>query len=205
MTNNVIIKNLIKETLNRENNFEIDVTRRAVVNLKKTRLGIFQNEVDYRFLLPEYKPLKTNSRSAVDLLGFIHGGFCLVEFKLFDETKPKSYHHWSALYHLKSDIEKLENAANGARINSSYPIKFLFVFAIRNSKRILNKDQLEKAIESYTNNQGKNPRVSNFNQYTVLKSIEYLRDELWPNWDFQFLHKKEDSFLIGSFEINETH
>jgi hypothetical protein len=190
---NPIIRQLLKETNNRKNQKEIDVTKSTAISLKETRLGIFQNEIDYRFLLKKFRPLRTNNRSAVDILGFMGNSFNLVEFKLFDETKPKSYHHWSALYHLKQDIKKLEHAA---KFHSDFKVEFYFVFAVRNSKKQLNEKQFELA-KKYINEKNWKPKVRSFNQYTVLKTIELLNEKLWPNWDFEFVNRKNDSFLVG--------
>jgi hypothetical protein len=194
---NPIIKQLVKDSNDRANVSEIHVTQKTTSNLKGTRLGIFQNEVDYRFLLKDYAPqLATNSRSAVDIMGFTGNAFNLVEFKLFDESKPKSYHHWSALYHLKKDIEKLEYAST---FKTEYQIEYYFVFAVRNSVRTLNDDQLNKASQ-FIDSQNSKPKILRFNQYTVLKTIENLNQTKWPNWSFEFIDKNKDSFLLGKLK-----
>ncbi len=194
---NPIIKRLVKDSNDRTNISEINVTQKTTSNLKGTRLGIFQNEVDYRFLLKNYAPQsEANSRSAVDIMGFMGDAFNLVEFKLFDEKKPKSYHHWSALHYLKKDIEKLEYAST---FKTEYQIEYYFVFAVRNSVRKLNNQQLDVASQ-YIDSLNNKPKIIEFNQYTVLKTIEKLNQTKWPNWSFEFLNKENDSFLLGKLK-----
>lgn len=198
--NNPIINQLIKDSLDRKNKIEIDVTQSTANSLKKTRLGIFQNEIDYRFLLNKFKPLKTENRSAVDLLGFMGDSFNLVEFKLYDETKRRSYHHWSALFHLIKDIEKLEHAST---FESKYLVNYYFVFAVRNSEKKLNNNQIDTAIE-YIYIEGKKKRVLEFNLYTTLRTVERMQKQYFSNWKIELLNRKNDSFLVGMLKAQGT-
>lgn len=193
----IIINTLIKQTLDRSNIKEIDVTQAVIDVLKKTRKGIFQNEIDYRFLLDDFKPLKTSSRSAIDILGFMGDKFHFVEFKLFDEEKPRSYHHWSALWHLRSDIEKLKHASS---FNSKYDIEFYYVFAVRNFMDTINESQLDLASEFILKDDDVKPKIKGFNQLTVLKTIEQVsknNPEGWGKWETDIKKSKGDVFLIG--------
>ena len=190
LQNNQIISQLIENAIDNQNKTGTDVIQQTVDTLKNTRLGLFQNEIDYGLVIENMQ----KGTSRVNVLGFMGHSFNLVELRLFDEQNH-DYTHWGVLHWLKTDIEKLEHAST---FESEHRIEFYFVFAIRNSQQVLNQNQLDIALDIALNPTGdQNPNVGNANFYTVLRTIEHLNSE---KWEIEFLHRNGVSFLLGKLK-----
>jgi len=196
-----VIEQLFRVTKNNPDFKEVPITEKVSEILKKKKEGLFQNEVDYKVLFPEFCPPdhEENSRDKYrgDLVGFSGGGFSLIEFKIYDELK-RNKNNWGVFWYFNHDRLKIESAleANSNNLNGIGSI----VFALRNTDFVINQDQVSLMVNKFgTLKPGQSyPSIKNSNYYSILLAYkEYCRNESKYSWDFEIVKKGNIAFLVG--------
>jgi hypothetical protein len=196
-----VCRELINSTLANPTALETTITEAAAVGLKKQKFGQFQNEVDYRLLLPVFSPPESvgeaTKRFRADLIGYTQSGFVLSEFKILDELK-RNKNPWGVLYFLDLDRLKLEAAVKANSCGLSGAV--CTVVAVRNTDFSAHPDQVNAMIDRYSDPQSKGrcPAIRNSRCYPILEIAMTTGTRYSDyNWSYRTFHRKNVDFLVG--------
>jgi hypothetical protein len=206
-TRDVVSAELIRVTCANRGLLETEITTNVANNLKEKKLGLFQNEVDYRVLLPDFKPNKNGilekTKFRLDLAGYTATGFTLCEFKKYDEKK-RDKNPWGVLFYFDQDRLKLEHAIFTNKENTTNPLhgKALLVCSVINTDFNANTSQIALMVDQFQKN-NPNPPIRKSNYYSILESFEKTSKERNPTWQFEIVKMKKEkvAFLIGSIDL----
>ncbi len=194
----VVYRELISATMANPDALETTITEAAAVRLKKMKFGLFQNEVDYRLLLPSFTPPEEVGESTknfrADLVGYTQSGFVLTEFKIYDELK-RNKNPWGVLYYLDLDRLKLESAvkANSRGLEGVV----CTVSAVRNTDFAPHPDQVATMIDCY-HSKGRNQGIRDSRFYPILEVAEMTGTQFSQfDWSYQVFKRKNVAFLVG--------
>jgi hypothetical protein len=206
MTNTMlhIRKALIRTTVSEPKHKEVPITSMVAEILKQKKLGLFQNELDYRVFFPHFKPDGNDAgRYRVDLAGFTWEGLVLTEFKLYDEN-IKTMNPWGVLHHICRDMEKLEAVARSN--NGKQPGAVQIIVAVRNTDKKENFDQIKCMNDQWEMPQGRRPRIKDSNYFSILKAFDYRlqserKDKLKWKSEWHSESKMRTSFLSCTADL----
>lgn len=196
-----VLDQIIKVTVANSKFKEVDITENVSEGLKKKKQGLFQNEVDYRILFPDFTPpiseTNNSTKYRADLVGFSDGGLSLIELKIYDEEK-RNKNNWGVLYYLNKDRLKIEAAvkANKNNLNGIGAI----VIAIKNTTFKKNNDQINLMIDmAGTLKKGERyPSIKNSNYFSILDAlVGYTNKDSNISWAFENIRKGKTAFLVG--------
>jgi hypothetical protein len=203
MVNNVfeVRNSIVKTTIKYPNAQEVEITMRVAEDLKRKKQGLFQNEVDYRILFPNFKPLPDSGtkegRYRVDLVGFTANRFIFTEFKIWDENR-RTKNPWGVFHFLRRDLRKLEAAVrqNKGRVNGAVQL----LVALRNSDKIKDVAQIDLMWPYCRDNgtiHGRKPRTHCGNYFSVVEVFhKYIREREMP-WQSTAFSKSGTYFLAA--------
>lgn len=184
---------------------EVGITQLVAERLKRQKRGLFQNEVDYRILMPHFRPPADGTRDAsrfrADLAAFTHGGLILTEFKIADERR-RTMNPWGVLHWLCRDMRKLETAAHQNRGRLRGVVQF--VVAVRNSSHERNPGQVRLMMEHWGGaaSNSRLPSVWNADYFSVLEVFRrYVQSEGTRGWKTAAERRGQTAFLSGVLRI----
>ncbi|CAA9890557.1 hypothetical protein METHB2_240030 [Candidatus Methylobacter favarea] len=208
----LIVEEIIATTLKFKNMKEVEITQKVSSQLKDKKIGLFQNEVDYRVLLPEFTP-DDGHNCRGDLVGFSHGRFVLAEYKIYDENLINK-NPWGVFYYFMRDRLKLESAI---RYNSqNLPGHVMQICVIRNTdcveNDVQNDVQIELILEHFkisnhfkmlkNDQRVKYPSLKGAKYLPILQAFKKFPSESTHAWEYSFKSRGSTAFLIGIAEFN---
>ena len=204
-----VIEEIIKVTASAgPDDIEVNITQIVAENMKKKKTGLFQNEIDYRILFPNFDPTshegKSSQKFRADLVGFDSTGFSFVEFKMFDENKIKKKNIWGVFWLSYLDLLKLE-AAVLSNVNNLEGTAAI-IFAIRNTDFQERNNQSAKMVEVFLkDNFDKKPSIKGATYFPILSALkEYSKKKNKFQWIFEIKKKKNVAFLVGKLDLQSA-
>ncbi len=191
-----LVAAIIAETLQKPTALEVKITGAVSKTMKQRRAGLFQNEVDYRILVPDFESLENDCHAKksyrADLVGYSKSGFTVAEFKIYDEEK-RTKNPWGVIHFLRRDIARLNKLAE---TNHKLWGDLIFIVAIRNADFDRGEEQQE-LMRSYGKSKSKKPPLRKFRYYPVLLILDKeLRDN--ATWNVELKKRGGTAFLIAS-------
>ncbi len=198
-----VYQELIRATLANPDANETTITEVAALGLKKRKFGLFQNDVDYRLLLPDFLPpegvgLSTRNFRA-NLVGYTRHGFVLLEYRIYDELLRHNKNPWGILYYFDLDRKKLESAIEANAVKHQGIV--CSVFAVRNTDFEEHPAQVSTMVESW-GMPGRNPPIKNSRYYPILHAMKGASAKLSKyGWHYELVKKDRIAFLVGTASL----
>lgn len=197
--------NIHKETTITETTITKDACEDLKSNCKK---GLFQNEVDYRVIFPDFAGRNITAdlshRYRADIISFISGRVYILEYKKFDETN-RNRNMWGVLWLLDEDRKKLEQAIEQNILNINGEV--IQIACVMNPQKV-NEAHVAKMVERWLQESCGNrcPRIMNGNYSSVLHAYkEYVEeDEDVEGWQSVILNRKHYMTLVARKKLLGT-